>query len=89
MEKSFITMGQISPKFHIWITFIKHLPKSEYEFCPINFKQDGHQSGLHLSVCICGPSNLDIYHSISSKFDIWITCIKFLPKLEYGFFFDD
>ena len=32
----------------------------------------------------CGHSNLVIFNHISSKFHIWISCIKLLLKLEYG-----
>ena len=70
----------ISSKFHIWISLIKLLAKFDYEFCPMNDKQDGHKNGLHLMVCVCGLSFLVIYHRISSKLQIWITFIKFLPK---------
>ena len=46
--------------------------------------QDGRQDGRHLSVYICGHSNLVIYHPSSSKFQIWITFIKLLFMSEYG-----
>ena len=49
-----------------------------------NGNQDGHQNGSWLWICSSGHSNLTIYHLISSKFYIWITFIKLLPKFEYG-----
>ena len=41
-----------SPQSHIWITFIKLLPKTEYGFCQMNDNQDFCQDGL--SVCKYG-----------------------------------
>ena len=43
----------------------------------------GNKNG-RLSVCSCGHSTLVSYYLIASKFHIWITFIKLLPKSEYG-----
>ena len=68
LTQSFI--AQFLPNFiiHILVAFVKLSSKFEYGFCLINDKQDGHQNGCLWSVCICGGSNLVIYHQISSKF---------------------
>ena len=56
-----------------------------YQTLGLSDNSDGCQNGRHLSVYICGHSNLVIYHPISSKFHIWTTFIKLLFMSEYGF----
>ena len=51
----------------------------------LSHNRDGRQNGRHLSVCTCGHFNVVNYHPISSKFHLWITLIKLLPKFEHGF----
>ena len=52
----------------------------------MNSNQDGCQNGRRLwSVCTCGHSKLVIYHTVASKFNIWIALIKSSPKFEHGF----
>ena len=74
----------ISSKLHIWITFIKFFPKIDCGYCLKNDNQDGCTNGHRLSVCMCGHSNLVIYHPIYSIFYIWTTFIKILFISEYG-----
>ena len=47
--------------------------------------QDGQQNGRHLSVDICGPSNIVIYHPISSKFHIGLLSSNNCSCLNMGF----
>ena len=81
-----VIFNRISSKFHIWIAPIKlsFMIEYEYEFCPTKDNQDGRQNGRRLSVYTYGQSTLVIYYPIASKFHIWITFIKLLPKFEYG-----
>ena len=57
----------------------------KYGFCHMDDNQDGCKNGRCLSVCMCGHSNLVIYHPIPSKFHIMTTFIKLLFMSEYGF----
>ena len=85
VHSNLVIYHSIFSKLHIWITFIKLLPKINCGYCPMNHNQDGCTNGCRLSACMCGHSYLVIYHLVSPKFHMWTTFIKLLFMFEYGF----
>ena len=70
-----LLLSYLSPNF-FKITYMNCCPKIDCGHCPKNDNQHGYKNVHPLSICMCGHSNVVIYHPVSSIFHIWTSFIK-------------